>query len=263
MHVLRHMRYLLVFAIFASILAAACSRPKEPLVRHPRGYAAQMESADQHAERAERYRQAARLPDTAKTGADRYNCGDRALSDQATSGGERLLPTVPCWDVAEENAEHQRFLAAREQEIARTERRTATGMVEAEIAACRGMSERELEHSPFAHRKEIAAVIPQGPQGPHRETGALRGVRIVFKPVPGLTAAWMRQAIACHRTRFERLGEPTTYLPEDPTLVAGSNATVDVRNGHLEVVVEAADAGSARIALERAQNLFRPRTAGR
>jgi hypothetical protein len=226
-------------------------------VRHPKGYAAQMKSADAHAERADRYREAATLPDTVKTGADRYNCGDRALSDQATSGGERLLPTVPCWDVAEENTEHQRFLATREERIARTERREATSMVEAEIAACRGMSARELEHSPFTHRKEIAAVIP------HRDSGAVRGVRIVFKPVPGLTATWMRQAIACHRARFERLGEPATYLPDDPTLVASANATVDVRNGHLEVLIEAEDAAGAQLALERAQELFRPRTAGR
>lgn len=243
--------------LLVSILAAACSGPNEPLVRHPKGYAAQMNSADAHAERAERHREAARLPDSAKTAADRYNCGDRALSDQATSGGERLMPTVPCWDVAEENAEHQRFLAAREERIARTERREATRMVEAEIAACRGMSQRELERSPFMHRKEIAAVIP------HRETGTIRGVRIVFKPVPGLTAAWMRQAIACHRARFARLGEPATYLPEDPTLVARSNATVDVHSGHLEVVIEADDPATARLALERAQDLFRTRTAGR
>lgn len=26
-----------------------------------------------------------------------YSCGDPVLSDQATSGGERLTPTSPCW----------------------------------------------------------------------------------------------------------------------------------------------------------------------
>jgi hypothetical protein len=246
------------FMLLASILAAACSRPHEPLVRHPQGYAAQMASADAHAERAERHREAAHLPDTVSAGAERYSCGnDGGLSDQATSGGERLLPTVPCWDVGEENAEHQRYLAARDERIARTERRAATAKVETEIAACRGLSERELEHSPFMHRKEIAAVIP------HRETGTIRGVRIVFKPVPGLTAAWMRQAIACHRARFERLGQPATYLTDDPTLVARSEATVDLRNGHLEVLIVADDPTGARVALERAEDLFRPRTAGR
>lgn len=224
-------------------------------MRHPKGYAAGMEEAEQHADRAAQHRDAAKLPDTPHT--ERYSCGDRALSDQATSGGERLVPTVPCWDIAEENAAHHRFLADREEQIARTERRAATSMVETELAACRGLSDRELEHSPFAHRKEIEAVIP------HRESGALRGVWIVFKPVPGLGAAWMRQAIACHRARFERLGEPATYLPEDPTLVAGATAIVDMRGGQVVVLIETADAASARVAIERARDLVRERTAVR
>lgn len=243
--------------LFLTILAAACARSNEPLVRHPRGYAAQMQSADAHAQRADEHRQAARLPDSARTPGERYNCGDRALSDEATSGGERLMPTVPCWDVTEENTEHQRYLVAREERIARSERRAATAMVEAELAACRGLSERELEHSPFAHRKEIAAVIP------HRESGVLRGVRIVFKPVPGLTESWMRQAIACHRARFERMGEPAGYLPDDPTLVAGSTATVDMRSGRLEVLIETRDPTSTRTALDRARSLVGQRTAVR
>jgi len=253
MHVFWSMRSM----ILLTIVAAACARSNEPLVRHPRGYAAQMQSADAHEQRAEQHRQASRLPDSARNPGERYSCGDTSLIDQATSGGERLMPTVPCWDVAEENAQHQRYLAAREERIARTERRDATSMVETELAACRGLSEREREHSPFSHRKEIAAVIP------HRDSGVLRGVRIVFKPVPGLTEVWMRQAIACHRARFERMGEPAGYLPEDPTLVAGTATTVDMRSGHLEVVIATDDGRSARVALDRARDLVGQRTAGR
>lgn len=251
---------LLLTLVVPATFLAACGRSNEPLVRRPKGYAAQMQSAEAHAARAEQHREAARQPDSVRNDPERYHCGEggfHGLNDQLTSGGERLLLSVPCWDAAEEAAEHARYEAEREDEIARSERRTATSMAVAELAACRGIPARELEHSPFAHRRSIAMVIP------HRETGTIRGVRIVFKPVPGLTAAWMRQAIACHRARFKRLGEPATYLPEDPTLVAGSTATVDVRNDHLEVLIETSDPTGARVALDRARDLVRSRTAAR
>jgi hypothetical protein len=104
---------------------------------------------------------------------------------------------------------------------------------------------------------EIAEVIP------HRERGEVRGVRIVFKPVLGLSPAWMEQAIACHRARFERLGEPADYLADDPTLVPGAEATVSLHAGHLEVLVETRDDVAAHVALGRAQDLVRARTAVR
>jgi hypothetical protein len=250
------MRSLLVVTIYAVTGCQAAPAPA-PLVRHPKGYAGRMADAEEHSQRAEQHRQAAGDPGTPGARADHYDCGDTDLSDQTTSGGERLVASVPCWDLTEESAEHQRFLAEREQALAQAARRAATRLVEAELAACRGIPPRELEHSPFAHKKEIADVIP------HREAGVIRGVRIIFKPVPGLTVAWMRQAIACHRARFERLGEPAIYLPDDPTLVANATATVGLHEGQIEVFVETADDTNGQVAFERAMDLVRPRTAGR
>jgi hypothetical protein len=241
----------------AAVATAACGGHPEPLARHPGSYAALMAAAERHSERAAQYRQATALPDTASVNPQTYQCGDTVMSDQLTSGGQRVVQSIPCWDAAEEFAEHRRFLAEREARLARAERRTAAHMVETELAACRGLSPRELEHSPFAHHREIAEVIP------HRVTGTLRGVRIVWKPVPGLTADWMRRAIDCHRARFERLGEPPIYFPEDPTLVAHSTVTVEARGGHLEVEIETVDDMTAHVALGRALDLVRPRTAGR
>jgi hypothetical protein len=252
---LEDMRFMLAYLLLAT---AACGRSPEPRTPRPHsdGYAARMEHAEEHSRRAEHHRDVAKVAD-ALPPSERYSCGDTALSDQSTSGGERLVPSVPCWDIAQETAAHRRYLAAREQQRADAERRVATRLVEDEIAACRSLPARELEHSPFSHRKEIASVIP------HRETGKIRGVRVVFKPVPGLTVAWMRQAIACHRARFERLGEPPTYLTDDPTLVANATVSVGRRNGRIEVVVHSTDDASARIALDRAQDLVRERTAVR
>jgi hypothetical protein len=243
-------------ALLFAVIGCGGSQPS--LAPHPQGYATRMQAADQHAQRAEDHRQAIHPPPTSGTGSPLdYQCGDRDMSDQLTSGGQRMLPEVPCWDPAEEHDQRERALAEREQHRADAERRAATRLVEAELAACRGISPGEAGHSPFAHRREIAEVIP------HRERGEIRGVRIVFKPVMGLSVGWMEQAIACHRARFERLGEPPTYLTDDPTLVRGATTTVAVHGGHLEVLVVTHDDVAAHVALARAQDLLRPLTAGR
>ena len=49
------------------------------------------------------------------------------------------------------------------------------------------MPEEELEHSPFDHHEDIAAVSAEVAYG------RLVGARIRFKAVPGLDAAWLRQ----------------------------------------------------------------------
>ena len=245
----------LVLTLAAAVVG--CSRPPPP----PGGYAAHMAAAEEHSRRAEAHREVQRAVKTEYTGIPEldYQCGDVNLYDQLTSAGKPIVPVRrrPCWNPAAEIAERERVAAIREEHRAREERRTAASLALAELAACRGISPEELEHSPFAHRTAIAEVIP------HREGGAVRGVRIVFHPVPGLTVAWMQQAIACHRARFERLGEPPTYLPDDPTLVRGAIATVSLHNGHIEVLVESRDDVGAHVALDRAQDLVRPRTAGR
>jgi hypothetical protein len=245
----------------ALVITAASCAGSQPLPRtEPHGYAARMEAADRYDQLADVHRRAAGPPDTT-VNPDDYQCGDIDLSNQLTSGGKPLIPyrdswgrSVPCWNPVEERAQRQRLAAERLHRRAQDERHAAASLVEAELEACRGISPAEIEHSPFAHRQEIADVVP------HRERGQIRGVRIVFKPVVGLSPAWMEQAIACHRARFERLGEPPGYLADDPTLVAGAVATVSLHRGHLEVLVETRNDVAAHVALARAQDLVRPRT---
>ncbi|HEX3474363.1 MAG TPA: hypothetical protein VHT91_04930 [Kofleriaceae bacterium] len=242
----------------ALVIAAIGCGGSQPLPRTElHGYAARMEAADRDDQLADAHHRAAGPPDTL-VNPDNYQCGDVDLDEQVTSGGKPLVKfganSVPCWNPAEENAQRRRVTAERLHRRARDERHAAASLVEAETAACRGISPAEIEHSPFAHRQEIAEIIP------HRERGKIRGVRIVFRPVLGLSPAWMEQAIACHRARFERLGETPTYLTDDPTLVAGAVTTVSLHRGHLEVLVETRDDVAAHVALGRAQDLVRPWT---
>ena len=246
-----------VFQLALVVAAVGCGG-SQPLPRTDlHGYAARMEAADRYDELADAHRRAAGPPDTL-INPNNYQCGDINLDEELTRGGKPLVRfgahSVPCWNPVEEYAQRQRLAAERLHRRAQEERHAAARLIEAEIEACRGISPAEIEHSPFAHRREIAEIIP------HRERGKVRGVRIVFKPVVGLSPAWMEQAIACHRARFERLGEPPSYLADDPTLVSGAVTTVSLHRDHLEVLVETRDDVAAHVALGRAQDLVRPRT---
>lgn len=255
MHERRIMRTVSQLALVIAAVGCGGSQPLPRTDLH--GYAAHMEAADRYDQLADAQRRAASPPDTLSN-PDNYQCGDVDLDEQVTSGGKPLIKlgarSVPCWNPVEERAQRQRLAAERLHRRAQAERHAAASLIEAEVEACHGISPEEVEHSPFAHRREIAEIIP------HRERGQIRGVRIVFKPVIGLSPAWMEQAIACHRARFERLGEPPSYLADDPTLVAGAVTTVSLHRGHLEVLVETRDDVAAHVALGRAQDLVRPRT---
>ena len=219
--------------VLSTMLAAACAGTLDPLPKPSPGYGQRAEDSTD--------------PSSS------YSCGDTVMSDQLTSGGQRVVQATPCWDTGEERSAHDEYvakLAAEHTEAA--DRRVDNQRVADEQTACAGLSQRELEHTPFSHRREIAEVIP------HREAGNPRGVRIIWKPVPGLTADWMRQAISCHRARFERMGEPPIYHPHDPTLVAHATVRVEDHGGHLEVIIETPDDANGQLVIDRAQSLVHP-----
>ena len=86
---------------------------------------------------------------------------------------------------------------------------------------------------------------------------------VVFKPVPGLTAAYMRKAIACQQARFAFAGMPASFMPEDPTLLDNTKATVFERGGHLEVLITTESDVEGAVSFARAQDLLHPQTAAR
>lgn len=226
---------------------AACA--SSPQVQQPdRTYAEHMAAADLHDQRAAQHDRGAETRSPAS--AVQYSCGDMVLNDQLTTGGERITTWMPCWNLIDESSI---TLADRERAAARRERANAAALVRAEVETCRSIPERERDHSPFAHRSSIAQVIA------HREAGAVTGVRVIFKPVPGLTADYMRRSIACYQAHFAAFGGD----PVDPTLVPNAEVTVLDPGGHVEVLVRAGSTVDGTIAFSRAQELLHPQTAGR
>ena len=239
------MRTALVFIVGAAL--AGCGGPQLAHPSDTRSWSERMLDAQAHEQRAAAHEQAATEAEQ-RSGPAAYNCGDVDLNDQLTTGGRRITTWQPCFDIAEEAAMQHRFLAAKERAAARYDYQTARQLVRAEGQACAPIPVNERDHSVFAHRKEIAEIIP------HRDATQLRGVWIVFKPTPGLTAAWVRQDIECQRAQWAVHGYKPDADPLDPTLVPGTDVRVVDRAGHVEVLVTAPDTNSAEVALARAMN---------
>lgn len=179
-----------------------------------------------------------------------YVCGDRAHANQLTSSDEPLLATLPCWNNEATVVEGHKAEAERLRAEAAVHKEMAQSLVNAEELACQGMSAGELTHTPFAHRADIVSVEEE------REEGELRGARIVFAKVDGLTANWMRQAVACHHARAAALGYNQRFMSYDPTVLQYASTMVnETLEGGLEVKVISPDEEVAKLVYERASAL--------
>lgn len=179
-----------------------------------------------------------------------YTCGDTALNELATSGGERLHLAAPCWAGERSAIRRDREAAERQRAEAREHRQKARAMLVAERKWCAGLPASELEHTPFDHREDLAWVRAE------LEGDKLRGARIRFRKVPGLSADWLRQTITCHQAMAAMHGYDPTNLSHDPSVVAGAQTTVVEDAQGLEVVIRAPDPAAALIVYARAEALL-------
>jgi hypothetical protein len=225
---------------------AACGGSQLAQLPDTRSWSERMADADRHDERAAIHEQAATEHELANQ-PFKYTCGDSVLFDQVKNSARLYGAILPCYSPDAEAAVHQRFLADRERRAARSDRASAAMLARAEDVACRTIPLEERDVSLFERRQEIAQVIP------HREGGALVGVRIVFKPLADITADSARQQIECHQARWVLLGSNADAAAADPTLVPGSETHVADRRDHVEVLVVTPDEESAAIAVARAE----------
>lgn len=232
------------------ILIAACAGPAHTA---PPPLAAQehLAEADRHDADARALEQ--RAAEAEKLGTpSQYTCGDVALTEMATSGGERLRILPPCWSGEAATIERDRAMALRLRADARQHRAQARSLVTAKQQWCAGLPASELDHTPFDHHEDIATVRAE------REGNRIRGARIRFAPVKGLSADWLRQTLTCHQALAAITGYDPTHMSTCPSVVAGAETTVVEHPYGLEVVIRAADDAAALIIYERAEALLDP-----
>jgi len=242
------------FGFFLIACLGCTSTQPKPVAR--KGWVDHMQSADRHDRRAAEHERAAAAVEGAPV-PERFDCGDPDLNDQLTTGGLRVTTWQPCFDQSDETAERHREAAMHEHDLARKDRAAASRLADAERLSCEGVPARELARSPFSHAKSIDRVEPM------YDGTQLAGVRIIFKPVRGLNAAWLQRDIACQRARWAVFGKDPTWLPGDPSLVDGVAVDVFDRDGHVEVTVTTKQPDQAAVALARARGELGKDTAKR
>jgi hypothetical protein len=243
------------FSMLPAVVLSACassSAPVEPA--GPRSYSERMAEANQHdRDAAVHDRQAAEA--RKRVDPTGVACGHPVVStvaDQSTSGGERISSWVPCWSVERDAASFHAAEADRLHREALLDRAVARKLLEAETQLCQILPAGELTHTPFLHREDVAAVEP------YVEAGKTKGARIHFKPVSGLDANWMRQALRCHRARAAVIGYDPKFMAYDPTMLANVNVTVTEHDSAVDVVVRSDDDITAAVVSARAKDLLEP-----
>lgn len=243
------MRATFAMSFAGMLVTMSCGEPQRVPPPYQPGYANYLLSADQHDQDASDQAAAAAIADAGRGSNGGMVCPDPVLNDQLTGGfGAPLTTFQPCFDVAEEAAQEHSAIAAQHADAARRDRAIAGRLVRAEVAACGGIAAGERSHTVFAHRKAIANVVPD------YYAGQLHGVWVVFRPIEGLSPEWLRRDVACQRARWAVLGGKTDNLPDDPTLLPGSDVRVFQRGDHVELLVTTATTADAELALTRARD---------
>ncbi|MBK7078902.1 MAG: hypothetical protein IPH44_42220 [Myxococcales bacterium] len=239
-------------SILLVTLVAACAG-SAPAPERPKSYREHMDEAAAHDRDAEVHEAIASDAERAGRGSASYACGNQALSDQTTSGGERVTSWVPCWSVANDASATHEAEAERLRTEAQQHRAIARNLLDVERTFCAGLPADELTHSPLYHRHDIASVEA------YREGGDLAGARVTFKAVPGLSPAYLSHALLCHRARMATLGYPTTYMAYDPAMLVHTHLAVDDQGGPIVVTIRADDDVTAAAVWSRAQALLNQR----
>ncbi len=227
-------------------LAAACaSSPRLP--PRPLGVDQNLDEARRHEDEAARHDRIA--SETATTGAT-YACGDVVMAEQPHTGNDPVVILTPCWQNEAAVIERHRDEAERLRADARAHRARAHELRSVEATSCATMPASELTHTPFAHHEDIAAITAE------TDGDEVRGARIRFRPVEGLTADWLRTALACHHARAAVIGYDPDYLSYDPSVLAGAvTEVVDDPDG-ITVVIHAQDDATALVIYGRAEDLI-------
>ena len=87
----------------------------------------------------------------------------------------------------------------------------------------------------------------------YKEDGELRGAKVTFRKVPGLSVEWMSQNVRCHQARAAVLGFDEKFLPYSPLTVKGAAVSVSESTDGIVVTIRSSDPIAAATIYGRAE----------
>lgn len=236
------------FLVGFVVVAASCSSSSHVPPR-PLGVQGNLTEADRHEAEAREHEQLAAAAERRST-ASPLVCGDAAYNHVSTSGGERLSYWTPCWSAEASAVNRHRAAAARLHAEAREHRARARALL-AKVENCAGFSADRP--TPFDHREDILSVTAE------LQNDAVRGARVRFARVPGLTAEWMRRELTCHQAWAAALGYEPQFLPHCPAAIQGVTVEVEeTPDGSVLVILRSVDPATGLAVYGRAEALLDP-----
>jgi hypothetical protein len=229
-------------------LMMTCGGPEKPPPEKPRGVAELLADARHHEKDAAAHEVMARDPESPRV----LDSCVSPIDDVSTTGGERLVMRRPCWTGRINPSEQHRREAERLRQEAARHRAEASALARSEQQACSGIDQDEIDHSPFFHREDILAVEP------YFVNRELRGAKVWFRKVPGLTVEWMRKDIACQQARAAAMGNTEEFQSYCPLVLGDVTATVEETTKGILVILRSERTDIASAVLDRAQNACSP-----
>jgi hypothetical protein len=179
------------------------------------------------------------------------------------------------WASSENPTDPHRREAEKHRKLAEKHRAASKALVDAEQRFCFGIAEADRDLSPFYHREDVTAVqglvstpaqaygFPGGGisvveiQQIEKEVlgpGGLRGARVTFRAVPGMTGEWLQRVVHCHLARNAVVGNDPS-MSFCPLAVPHATAVVTSTGSGFAVDVTSDDADSVREIVKRASAL--------
>ncbi len=152
-----------------------------------------------------------------------------------------------CWMSAANPTERQLREAREHLRRAAEHRRASAALRAAEVRACAGIPEHDVDTSPFEHTDQIAKVERIG------APGRAGGAAVTFKPMAGMTQERMQRLVDCQLARDAALGHVVPEMPDCPLVPRGVVAAVSLVDGAVVVRVTSKDAVVAEEIFSRAE----------